>query len=169
MTEAEFWSLVTRSHAEQSEQECNDQLVEKLSALDDVALAAFDKMFGQQMRRSYQWDIWGAAYIITGCDSDYGFVEFRSFILSLGEQWYNNIINNPDCLGELDKWPTKDDYAYPFIEDYDLIAGKIYEDRNGDELPFVPSGQDTPKGKKFSTKKKDLRKNYPKLSQRFPF
>ncbi|MCL1068617.1 DUF4240 domain-containing protein [Shewanella olleyana] len=169
MTDAEFWSLVTRTEPQQTEQQCHDALKDKLTQLDDDSLAAFDKMFGQQMRRSYTWSIWGAAYIITGCDSDYAFAEFRGFLLSLGEQWYNKVINEPDCLGDIALWPTKDGSAYPFIEDYDLVAGQLYEDRTGDELPFVPSGQHTPLGKKFSTKKKDLRKNYPKLSDRFPF
>lgn len=169
MTETQFWQLVTRTHADQSSEQIVQQLQQLLDALDDESLKAFDKMFGQQLRRSYQWDIWGAAYIVTGCDSDYAFTEFRCFILSLGQEWYDNIIAQPDSLGDLAEWPLKDSYAYPFIEDYDLIAGQIYEDRNDDELPFVPSGSKTPVGKKFSTKPKILKQTYPKLSARFPF
>lgn len=63
----------------------------------------------------------------------------------------------------------KDNYAYPFVEDLDLIAGKIYEDRTGHELPFVPANTKTPAGKKFSTKPKVLKQTYPNLSARFPF
>ena len=169
MTEEQFWQLVTRDHAEQSSEQITQQLEQALTLLDDDSLKAFDKMFGQQLRRSYSWSIWGAAYIITGCDSDYAFAEFRCFILSLGKEWYDKIITEPDSLGELTDWPTKDNYAYPFIEDFDLIAGKLYEDRSGQELPFVPSGTKTPVGKKFSTKPKILKQTYPKLCARFPF
>ncbi|WP_137225141.1 MULTISPECIES: DUF4240 domain-containing protein [Shewanella] len=169
MTETHFWTLVTRDKPEQSSAELELRLRETLQTLDDEALKAFDKMLGQQLRRSYLWSIWGAAYIVTGCDSDYGFAEFRCFLLSLGQQWYDKIIANPDCLGELEQWPLVDDYAYPFVEDYDLIAGKIYEDRTGHELPFVPSGLNSPVGKKFSTKPKVMRQTYPLLSARFPF
>ncbi|MDG5900491.1 DUF4240 domain-containing protein [Shewanella xiamenensis] len=169
MTEVEFWDLVTRSEPAQSQESLVEALKLKLSKLSDEELKAFDKLFGQQMRRSYLWSVWGAAYIITGCDSDYAFAEFRAFLISLGQARYEAVIAQPDSLAKLTAWPEKDGYAYPFIEDYDLIAGQLYEDRTGKELPFMPSGKATPVGKKFSTKPKDLRLQYPELSARFPF
>ncbi|BDQ67794.1 DUF4240 domain-containing protein [Shewanella xiamenensis] len=169
MTEVEFWDLVTRSEPAQSQESLVEALKLKLSKLSDEELKVFDKLFGQQMRRSYLWSVWGAAYIITGCDSDYAFAEFRAFLISLGQARYEAVIAQPDSLAKLTAWPEKDGYAYPFIEDYDLIAGQLYEDRTGKELPFMPSGKATPVGKKFSTKPKDLRQQYPELSARFPF
>ncbi|ESE39771.1 DUF4240 domain-containing protein [Shewanella decolorationis] len=169
MTEIEFWDLVTRSEPAQSQESLVQALKQKLAALSDDELKAFDKLFGQQMRRSYLWSVWGAAYIITGCDSDYAFAEFRAFLISLGQARYEAVIANPDTLAQLSAWPEKDGYAYPFIEDYDLIAGQLFEDRTGKELPFIPSGKATPAGKKFSTKPKDLKQQYPELSARFPF
>ncbi len=169
MTEVEFWELVTRSEATQSQESLVEELKLKLSALDEQQLMAFDKFYGQQMRRSYTWNVWGAAYIVAGCDSEYAFAEFRNFLLSLGADWYNKVVEAPDNLGDLDCWPEKDGYAYPFVDDYDLIAGQIFEDRTGKELPFVPSGKSTPVGKKFNQKPKMLKKTYPKLSARFPF
>ncbi|MFB2776485.1 DUF4240 domain-containing protein [Shewanella xiamenensis] len=169
MTEVEFWDLVTRSEPAQSQESLVEALKLKLSKLSDEELKVFDKLFGQQMRRSYLWSVWGAAYIITGCDSDYAFAEFRAFLISLGQAGYEAVIAQPDSLAKLTAWPEKDGYAYPFIEDYDLIAGQLYEDRTGKELPFMPSGKATPVGKKFSTKPKDLRLQYPELSARFPF
>ncbi|MDL3986139.1 DUF4240 domain-containing protein [Shewanella xiamenensis] len=169
MTDVEFWDLVTRSEPAQSQESLVEALKLKLSKLSDEELKVFDKLFGQQMRRSYLWSVWGAAYIITGCDSDYAFAEFRAFLISLGQARYEAVIAQPDSLAKLTAWPEKDGYAYPFIEDYDLIAGQLYEDRTGKELPFMPSGKATPVGKKFSTKPKDLRQQYPELSARFPF
>ncbi|NRD75615.1 DUF4240 domain-containing protein [Shewanella sp. VB17] len=169
MTEAEFWQLVTRTSPEQDQIDLADNLKARLELLNNDELVEFDKFFGQQMRRCYFWSIWGAAYIITGCDSEYAFAEFRCFIISLGQEWYEKVINNPDELGTLTLWPEKDGYAYPFLDEYDLIAGQIFEDRTGGELPFVSSGMATPQGKKFSTKKKLLTLTYPQLSQRFPF
>lgn len=169
MTDVEFWDLVTRTEAAQSQESLAEALTQKLMPLDDISLKSFDKIFGQQMRRSYLWSVWGAAYIITGCDSEYAFAEFRCFLISLGQARYEAVIANPDSLSTLSAWPEKDGYAYPFVDEYDLIAGKIYEDRTGDELPFMPSGRTTPVGKKFSTKPKDLKAVYPGLSTRFPF
>ncbi|MGL5392662.1 MAG: DUF4240 domain-containing protein [Shewanella sp.] len=169
MTEEEFWALVTRTDAAQSQESLAEALSQKLSALTNEQLKAFDKLFGQQMRRCYLWSLWGAAYIITGCDSEYAFAEFRCFLISLGKARFDGVISDPDSLAQLAAWPEKDGYAYPFVDEYDLLAGKLYEDRTGEELPFMPSGKATPMGKKFSTKPKDLKKQYPQLSARFPF
>lgn len=169
MTEVEFWALVTRTDAAQPQESLAQALKQKLTELSNEELKAFDKMFGQQMRRSYLWSVWGAAYIITGCDSEYAFAEFRCFLISLGQERYDAVVANPDSLARLSAWPEKDGYAYPFVDEYDLIAGQIYEDRTGQELPFMPSGKATPAGKKFSTKSKDLKQQYPDLSACFPF
>ncbi|RTR31191.1 DUF4240 domain-containing protein [Shewanella atlantica] len=169
MTETEFWQLVTRTTSDQDQISLAENLKGKLEALSDEQLIEFDKFFGQQMRRSYSWSVWGAAYIITGCDSEYAFAEFRCFLISLGKEWYDKVVLNPDDLGQLVQWPEKDGYAYPFLDEYDLIAGQIFEERTDGELPFVPSGMATPQGKKFSTKKKQLKATYPQLSETFPF
>lgn len=169
MTEIEFWQLVTRDTPAQDQISLADNLKSKLERLSDQELLEFDKIFGQQMRRSYFWSIWGAAYIITGCDSEYAFAEYRCFLISLGQEWYEKVIANPDEIALLTQWPEKDGYPYPFLDEYDLIAGQIFEDRTGEELPFIPSGKATPQGKKFTSKKKQLKIAYPQLSQRFPF
>lgn len=169
MTENEFWILVARNRPEQTQEELVRKLKLSITPLSDEDLKAFDKLYGQKMRLLYRWDIWGCAYIVGGCDSEYDFAEFRNFVISLGQEWFERVIADPDALGELDSWPLKDGNAYPYIEDYDLVAGQIYEDRTSLELPFVPSGKATPAGKKFKTKSKGLKKTYPKMSARFPF
>lgn len=169
MTESQFWELVTRTSPQQNQTDLAESLKQKLSLLNNDELRDFDKIFGQQMRRSYSWSVWGAAYIITGCDSEYAFAEFRCFLISLGKQWYDTIVELPDELGKLIEWPEKDGSAYPFLDEYDLIAGQLYEERADDELPYVPSGQASPAGKKFSHKKKQLKATYPVLSAAFPF
>ncbi len=87
----------------------------------------------------------------------------------MGQEWFEQVVDAPDTLGLLPQWPEKDGYAYPFVDEYDLIAGQIFESRTNEELPFVPSGKATPQGKKFSNKKKQLKATYPQLFQRFPF
>lgn len=169
MTESQFWELVTRTSPQQNQIDLAESLKKNLSPLSNDELRDFDKIFGQQMRRSYLWSVWGAAYIITGCDSEYAFAEFRCFLISLGKEWYDTIVESPDDIGKLLEWPEKDGYVYPFLDEYDLIAGQLYEERADDELPYVPSGQASPAGKKFSHKKKQLKATYPILSAAFPF
>ena len=136
MTEQQFWQLVTRASLSQSDTEITAQLQARLAPLSDQQLAAFDKHFAIQMRRSYRWSLWGAAYVMTGLDTEF---------------------------------PLIVQYPYPFLQEYDLMAGQLYENRTGHELPFVSSGQSSPTGKKFDDRPKSLNKTYPQLGARFPF
>lgn len=54
-----------------------------------------------------------------------------------------------------------------FLDEYDLIAGMIYESRTEDELPFVPSGLSQPRGKRFKDKSKELKKSVSKVISTF--
>ncbi|MGI2260409.1 DUF4240 domain-containing protein [Shewanella sp. GXUN23E] len=169
MTEQEFWQLVTRASLNQSDTEITAQLQARLAPLSDEQLAAFDKHFAIQMRRSYQWSVWGAAYVVTGLDTEYAFAEFRSYLISLGKDWFEQIVLNPDALALVPEFPLMDEYPYPFLQEYDLVAGQLYENRTDHELPFVSSGQSSPAGKKFDDRPKSLKKTYPQLAERFPF
>ena len=167
MSETEFWQLVTTSDYSLSAEEVCAQLRSKLEPLDNTALAAFDKSFSQKMRLSYRWDLYAAAYIIAGCNSEYAFAEFRSWLISRGQDIFENALLQPDDIADFNIMSYQEDRPYPYLEEYDLIAGLIYEERCGQELPFVPSGQDQPKGKPFKDKTKYFRTHYPKLFKRY--
>jgi len=167
MTESEFWQLATAKDMAS----CNDVLARELTAhltpLDDDELAAFDKYFNLCMRDSYTWDLWGAAFIIAGCNSEFAFAEFRCWLISRGQNTFKQALKNPDSLSELAIMIDKDGHANPYLEEYDLIAGQLFEARNECELPFVPSGQSQPQGKRFKDKPKLLKKNYPQLFEHY--
>jgi len=142
-------------------------LKQRLEALNDEDLAAFDKFFSIKMRLSYTWPLWGAAYVIAGCNSEYAFAEFQCWLISRGKDVYEKALKQPDSLADFDIFPMKNDLPYPYLDEYDLIAGLIYEERTGKELPFVPSGQSEPKGKRFKDKTKVLKTLYPNLFAKF--
>lgn len=167
MTEAEFWQLVTVDNYFETPEKIGENLKQKLNPLDNQCLAEFDVFFSKKMRQTYTWELWGAAYVIAGCDSEFAFSEFRCWLISRGEEIYNSAIKNPDSLADFDVFQIQNDMPYPYLDEYDLIAGLIYEERTGKELPFVPSGQDEPKGKRFKDKTKVLRTLYPNLFAKF--
>lgn len=167
MTENEFWQLVTRDKITQQESELTLQLKQKLSNLTDDELAQFDKLMALKMRQAFTWHLWGAAYVMAKCDTDYAFAEFRCYLISLGKVWFDKIIDNPDLLAEIAAFPLKDNQIHPFLDEFDLLAGQLYEDRTGHELPFIPSGKNTPQGKPFDNRPKVLKKQYPQLWARF--
>jgi len=167
MTESQFWQLVTANDFSSDSDTLANELTVQLTSLDDHELAAFDKHFNLRMRDSYTWDLWGAAFIIAGCNSEFAFAEFRCWLISRGEAVFNSALTNPDSLIDVDVALDKDGLANPYLDEYDLIAGQIFEERHDGELPFVPSGQSQPNGKRFKDKKKFLKQSYPKLFERY--
>jgi hypothetical protein len=167
MNESEFWHYVTATDLKAEVEAVAETLKQKLIPLDNQALADFDKFFSIKMRQSYLWELWGAAYVTAGCDSEYAFAEFRCWLISRGQAIFEAALKNPDSLANHDIFLQKNDMPYPYLDEYDLIAGLIYEERTGEELPFVPSGLSEPKGKRFKDKTKVLKTLYPNLFAKF--
>lgn len=162
-----FWQLVTIDDKTADPESVSERLKTSLNALNDEQLIEFDKQFSICMRRSYTWDLFGAAFVMAGCNDDYGFSEFRCWLISRGEKVFNTAIVNPDSLADCTPVYHLNEQPYPYLDEYDLIAGLLYEQRNEDELPFVPSGLDQPKGTRFKDKPKFLKQNYPNLFAKY--
>ena len=92
LTEQEFWDLVTTPDLGLDPQSVSDSLKEKLSHLTDEQLIAFDKFFGLNMRKCFTWDLFGAAFVMAGCNDEYGFSEFRCWLISRGERAFKNAL-----------------------------------------------------------------------------
>jgi len=167
MTELEFWQLVTTNQALASSDELAEQLTQKLTPLSDEELASFDKHFSLKMRDSYTWRLWGAAFIISGCNSEYAFAEFRCWLISRGQIPFEQALKKPDSLSSLEIVLDKDGFYNPYLEEYDLIAGQLFEERTDQELPYIPSGQNQPFGKRFKDKRKHLKTSYPTLFDKY--
>jgi hypothetical protein len=166
-TEADFWQLVTAEDKTAEPESVANRLKNSLSELDDDQLIAFDKQFSMCMRQSYTWDLFGAAFVMAGCNDDYGFSEFRCWLISRGESVFKESIASPDSLADCTPLYHLNEQPYPYLDEYDLIAGLLYEERNDDELPFVPSGLEQPKGKRFKDKPKFLKLAYPRLFDKY--
>lgn len=167
LTLSEFWQLVTVTDRTSDPHSVSERLKELLSALSDIQLIEFDKQFSLCMRQSYTWDLFGAAFVMAGCNDEYGFSEFRCWLISRGESVFNTALDNPDSLALCTPLYYLNEQPYPYLDEYDLIAGLLYEARNEDELPFVPSGLDQPKGKRFKDKPKFLKQSYPLLFTKY--
>ena len=167
MIESEFWQLVETQDPLAPPESVAAELKAKLSPLDNQALAAFDKYFNQRMRLAYTWDLWGAAFVIAGCDTEYAFAEFRSWLISRGRTIFERALKQPDDLAEYNVMPSVNSLPYPYLDDYDLIAGMLFEERTGEELAFIPSGQHQPQGKQFKDKARLLKTHYPKLFTKY--
>lgn len=167
LTEHAFWDLVTTPNLGLDPQHVSDSLKIKLADLTDQQLIDFDKYFCINMRKSFTWELFGAAFVMAGCNDEYGFSEFRCWLISRGKTVFENALANADSIAQCTPVYHLNDQPYPYIDEYDLIAGLLYEERNDDELPFIPSGSDEPQGKRFKDKAKFLKLNYPLLYEKY--
>ncbi|WP_339690823.1 DUF4240 domain-containing protein [uncultured Pseudoalteromonas sp.] len=167
LTLSEFWQLVTVADRTAEPESVSERLKGLLTDLSDAQLIEFDKQFIICMRQSYTWELFGAAFVMAGCNDEYGFSEFRCWLISRGEAAFNAALENADSLADCTPVYHLNEQPYPYLDEYDLIAGLLYEQRNEDELPFAPSGLDQPKGKRFKDKPKFLKLAYPQLFAKY--
>ena len=160
---ARFWQLVT------APAQCNDNsyLNERLQALGADEIAEFDALYSKELRALWHWDNWKVAYVIAGCNSEYDFLDFCNWILSRGPEAVAILTAEPDSLAEQFRITYKDTLPYPFIDELDLVAGLLYEQKSDDELPYHSVVNFLPQGKKFKNKPKQLKADLPKLYSQY--
>lgn len=173
MNEREFWKIVESTRREALEQRRRpDQdlmdlhektLAVALKRLPPGEVAAFDARFTELQYRAYRWDLWNAAYLFDGGCSDDGFIDFRSCLISLGREWYDRILAEPDELAEI---IGRTDVPYMQSEGFQYVARKVYEELTGSDIPDpgLPHPGD-PVGENTDPEDLELmRKRYPKLT-----
>ena len=72
-----------------------------LSAMPVEDVLEFDRIFGELYWDAYHWDLWAAAYIIEGGCSDDGFMDFRSWLISMGREVYKAAMADAESLAEV--------------------------------------------------------------------
>jgi hypothetical protein len=134
----DFWAVVDATDAASGgEVELyGDTLRRTLSSLTSAELVSFDNLFGQDLSRAYQWNLWGAAYLINGGCSDDGFVYFRAWLIMQGKDIYEEALADPDSLAEVCDEPGE----YCECEDVLYIAGALFEERTGSEMEQDSAG-----------------------------
>ncbi len=153
MNENIFWQIIKDSKLESKGNTYTqlEILQRKLKSLSPDEIVLFDKIFTKFYRQSYDWKLWGAAYLINGGCSDDGFSDFRAGLILQGEEVFNEALSNPESLVGAVKFEDGDianesDWATG-VEEFLYLPSKIYEDKTGkklsseDSLPREPSGE----------------------------
>jgi Protein of unknown function (DUF4240) len=65
-------------------------------------LPPFEVQHRQAFADSYDWGLWGAAYVIDGGCSDDGFDYFRAYLISRGRAVFEAAMADPDSLADAD-------------------------------------------------------------------
>jgi hypothetical protein len=170
MPEARFWSIVEVTRKADPGAQIA-ALKARLAALTPEEIVGFESCLDAQMRRSYRWDLWGAAYVAMGGASDDGFEYFRLWLVARGRADFEKVLADPDALAAI----APADPEQLEFEDFALVPSDVWAAKTGkawDAMPhlsvfFLPDGYGAPVGTKFSEDPAALAARYPKLWRRF--
>jgi hypothetical protein len=132
----EFWKVIEQSRkaGQTSSADLSEGLAALLLGRPREELIAFGEIFHQQSFRADRKDLWGAGDVITGGIGDSSFIEFRSWLVSLGRQRFEWAIQDPDSFADVpDSWA--DDV---WFENYAGAVMDAWEQTYEGELPDHP-------------------------------
>ncbi|MEW2404295.1 DUF4240 domain-containing protein [Streptomyces sp. NPDC046862] len=170
MDETEFWELVdtTREAAEGDPEDQADLLVERLVQLDPDAVLDFARHFESRYNRAYQWDVWGAAWVLLDGAGDDVFDFFRCWLIGQGREVYEGAVHDPDSLADLlDDFDEEvdgdgEELGYAADEAYEQLTGAVAPDLG------IPSAPPEPEGTPLDFENEAvLAERYPRLWERF--
>ncbi len=166
LTEPDFWRLIseTRSAAGNDTAVQSQLLEQRLTQLPPQAIVDFAQILRNLDERAYTWDLWGAADVIEDGCADDCFRNFRGYLISLGQEPYENALREPDSLATV----VEDTQTADWESAHD-VAPQAYTQVTGGQLPvseFEPSGD--PPGTPFDENDEaSLAARYPQLAARF--
>ena len=165
MTLDQFWTIIERIHREaDGDLDKKFELFEaELGKLPLAEVQSFDAHFTDCLDRAYNWELWGAAYVIGGGCSDDGFWDFRSTLISCGRDIFEKALIEPESLAKL----NRDVGENLQVEGLQYIARKVARRLGGHLLDRVQPYPKEPSGKKWE--EADAARLYPKLAKKYDF
>lgn len=164
-----FWGLIEHSRSGYRPDRADGNMDRQLGTLQDLLaelsseeVKEFDDQMHRLLIKAYTWDLWGAATLLAGGScSDDSFTDFRSWLVSLGRQSFEQAIADPDSLAVPAFAPGVEDI---FFEEFQYAATQVYEEMTGEAIEdYSESYPDEPKGAKRWNNPEDLEQIYPKI------
>jgi hypothetical protein len=153
MDESEFWRLVEESGGDE------EKLEQLLTGRPADELVEFDRIYHEQLARSYRWDLWGAGYLMQGGMSDDAFDYFRDWLIGRGRERFEKVLADPDALADV-----AEPYDELDNEGLRYAVQKAHEKTHGGELAYADLSDfpDEPAGEEWDEDDPDA------LDARFP-
>lgn len=141
MDKPQFWKLIEiarkRARGEDLWEIAAQQaqhLTKALTQMTPQQVKDFALRFEDYMRLAYQAKLWDAAIIINGGCSDDGFEYFRGWLISMGENVYQEALRDPDTLARyVEDEIEAEDILYCAYDAYKALTDKeinISQDRS---------------------------------------
>jgi hypothetical protein len=177
MDRAAFWQIIdaTRREANNDPGMQVDRLRAALRRLSAQDVLAFHRTLTIYHARTYDWNLWGASYVIGGGRSDDGFYYFGLWLISKGEAVYEDALRDPETLVAV-ILPADGDCE---LEAFGYVPGEVWREKTGDDDisddAFPPGSAEgerigqaigNPTGELWADEA-ELQARFPKLWQRF--
>jgi hypothetical protein len=165
MTRDDFWNIVENVHRTAGgdmDKKC-ELLDAELRRLPLDEIRSFHAHFHQCHDRAYSWDLWAAAFIIGGGCGDDGFSDFRSTLISMGRDTFEQALANPEFLADIDY-----DAEIAQFEGYQYVPTTVESDVGGGQLfPRFRPHPAEPSGVPWDDDK--VAERYPKLAAKYGY
>jgi hypothetical protein len=167
--EGRFWFAIEQSRTDASSAEAQAAKLRALLEEQSVeGIEEFDRLFRARMAEAYSWDLWGAAYVIHGGESDDGFEYFRAWLISKGRHCFEQALVDPESLAALVPADARGPLEF---EGFASIASEVWAAKTGRDPAAMPVGEtpasSSPSGRPFEEDEAALAKRYPRLWRRF--
>lgn len=127
MNEQILWMLIQQTRVERSNTYKQSQLlIEILSEWSLPLILKFEKIYWDLMRRSFDADLWAAAYVLNdGCTQE-DFLNFRNWLLLQGQATFRRTVEDPESIADWGDLPIQSLIHYPDLQNKiaELIAIK---------------------------------------------
>jgi hypothetical protein len=164
MTSEQFWAIVEDAHRRSGgDMDLKCHLLDgQLRTLPLNEILSFREYFRDFFYRAYTEELWAAAYIIGHGCSEIAFMDFRSTLISMGREVFENALANPESLADIHYNAETAHY-----EGYQYVSSKVYRDFSGEDPPRSGQRPTDPTGKRWH--KNQLPERYPKLVKKYNF
>lgn len=152
MEENRFWELIEKSRS--------TSLKSTLLEIEPADIERFDNTFTALLASSYDYKLWGAAYVINGGCSDDCFEYFREYLIGCGKDRFYQTVQDPESCAswikseETESWEGS---RYTIMDIYKLKTGK--------EIPKTFQPKYVLRGTPFD--EETVHEQYPKLAKKF--
>jgi hypothetical protein len=171
LAEKHFWDLIDFSATRSGSRQRLAALRRELAILPTEQIAGFGHRLWLVLNAAYRWDLWGAAYLIQGGCSDDGFLYFRCWLVSRGQQVYRDALRDPDTLVRVAR--RGQDHELEELLSVPSEAWVMRTRRDPDEFDELGRGadlgfKDRPAGRRWDfDDDEEMRRRFPLLAERF--
>jgi hypothetical protein len=161
-----FWELIKSAEGD------GKRLATLLQELKAEEVRGFGDILDIQFNKAYHWNLWAAAYLINGGCNEEEFDQFLYWLISLGEERFEKVLEDPDTLAEIvqdDDNTFNDEIIIAIARTLDRL-GKEIEGKSNVTLPadLIEYKQKIRKPRGQEWKDDDeLLEMFPKLGERF--